>query len=46
MKPFPWRTVTGFDFARSIRWARTQPTLRDIIARVTGQSHTQRKDNK
>lgn len=31
MKPYPWHTVTGSDFARSIRWARTQPTLRDIL---------------
>ena len=32
MKPYPWRTVTGADFARSIRWARTQaPTLRELI---------------
>ncbi len=28
---FPWRTVTGRDFARSIAWARKQPTLSDLI---------------
>lgn len=23
-KPFPWRTVTGLDFGRAIRWSRTR----------------------
>ena len=32
MKPYFWRTVTGRDFGRSIRWARAQaPTLRGLI---------------
>ena len=31
-RPFTWSTVTGRDFGRSIRWARTQaPTLRELI---------------
>lgn len=30
--PMNWHTVTGRDFGRSIRWARTQaPTLRELI---------------
>lgn len=24
-KPFPWTSVTGVDFGRSIRWAKKQP---------------------
>lgn len=31
MKPYPWHLVTGRDFARSIKWARTQPTLSNLI---------------
>lgn len=34
MKPFPWRTVTGADFRRSMDWAKGAPRLRDLIKRV------------
>lgn len=33
--PAKWSLVTGRDFGRAIRWARTQPTLREILKQLT-----------
>ena len=44
VRPYPWRTVTGRDFGRSIRWARTQaPTLRELIEAAAGRIAARRK---